>query len=176
MTGWTGWLALGVLGLSACDRAPVRPSAAALPLQVAAAVNALAGQCSAVGGRPRADAAVRRGDFNSDGREDFVLYAGWMVCEGAVSVFGDRERNVAVFAGNVTGGSSGAFTQSVFDVMIEEKEGRHQLWFTVSGADCGKAPAATFSEESFCDRAIVWNAATNQFNYEPLSAGRIRQQ
>jgi len=147
-----------------------------LPLQVAIAVNALAAQCREAGGKPLADRAVRRGDFNSDGREDFVLYAGWMDCENAVGVFGDREKEVAVFVGDVTAGSSAAFTHSVFDVKIEEKPGRHQLWVTVSGEDCGKAPAATFSEESFCDRAIVWNAAAGKFNIEPISAGSSLRQ
>lgn len=176
VSGWIGWLSLGALGLSACDRPPVRPSAAALPSQVAVAVDALASQCRAAGGRPLADRAVSRGDFNSDGREDFVVYAGWMDCENAVGVFGDREKGIAVFAGEGAVGSSEAFTHSVFDVKIEEKRGKNQLWVTVSGVDCGKVPAATFSQESFCDRAIVWDAAAGQFNIEPIGAGRSLHQ
>lgn len=163
---------LCVLGAAACDHSAPVPAANALPSPVSAAVAELAAQCSAVNGKPQADATVRRGDFNADGYDDFVLFPGWMVCENAVSVFGDREKDVTVFIGNDTGSVSTAFGDSVYEVRLEDEGKRSQIWLTVAGTQCGNPPAATFSEESFCDRALVWNKATAQLDYAPLSAAR----
>jgi hypothetical protein len=45
----------------------------------------------------------------------------------------------------------------------------------VSGAQCGKPPAPDFARENFCDRALVWNAATKKFDYAPVSTVRMIQ-
>lgn len=163
---------LCVLGAAACEHSSPPPVANALPSPVSAAVATLAAQCSSANGNPQADAAVRRGDFNADGYNDFVLFSGWMVCENAASVFGDREKDVTVFIGNDAGGVSAAFHESVYEVKLEGDGKNGQVWLTVAGEQCGKPPAATFSEESFCDRALVWSKATARFDYAPLSATR----
>ena len=162
-----------LLGAVACSRSAVRSSPDSLPQSVSDAVAALAAQCRAVDGIPHTDDTVRRGDFNKDGRDDFVLYAGWMACGNAASAFGDREKDVTVFTGDASGGASWAFGDSVYDVAIEDADGKLQLWFTVSAGQCGQPPAATFSEESFCDRALLWSASTSRFDYEPVSAARM---
>lgn len=163
---------LFVLGAAACDQSTRSPAANTPPSLVAAAVAALAAQCSAVDGTPQADTAVRRGDFNADSHEDFVLYAGWLVCENAASVVGDREKEVTVFIGNDAGSASVAFHDSVYEVTLEGERKNGQVWLAVAGERCGNPRAATFSEESFCDRALVWNKATARFDYAPLSEAR----
>lgn len=70
-----------------------------------------------------------------------MLYTGWVVCEGAYSVYGDRQKGLWVFAG----------------------EG------------CGKKPAASFSQEAFCERPIAWNAAKKKFEYAPVPTVRMIQ-
>ena len=164
---------IALLGAVACSRSADRSSLDSLPQSVSDAVAALAAQCRAVDGIPQTDDTVRRGDFTKDGRDDFVLYAGWMACVNAASVFGDREKDVTVFTGDASGGASWAFGDSVYDVAIEDADGKLQLWFTVSAGQCGQPPAATFSEESFCDRALLWSASTSRFDYEPVSAARM---
>lgn len=167
---------LYVLGAAACDYYTRSPEANTPPSPVAAAVAALAARCSAVDGTPQADAAVRRGDFNADSHDDFLLYAGWMVCENAASVFGDREKEVTVFIGNDAGGASAAFHDSVYEVVLEGEGKNGQVWLTVAGEQCGNPHAATFSEESFCDRALVWSKATARFDYAPLGTTRSLKQ
>jgi hypothetical protein len=44
---------------------------------------------------------------------------------------------------------------------------------TVSGEQCGKPPAKDFASENFCDRAVVWNAATKKFDFGPVSSVRM---
>ena len=123
---------IALLGAVACSRSADRSSLDSLPQSVSDAVAALAAQCRAVDGIPHTDDTVRCGDFTKDGRDDFVLYAGWMACGNAASVFGDREKDVTVFTGDASGGASWAFGDSVYDVAIEDADGKLQLWFTVS--------------------------------------------
>lgn len=162
-------LSFAVLAAAACGR----PSSDALPPPVATAVAALADECSRVDGIPHTDGAVKRADFTGDGREDFVLYTGWIDCENAASIYGDREKGVAVYAGDGAGAAAAAFDDSVYDVTIEDNAGARQLWLTVAAQRCGRPQAASFSEESFCDRAIVWDAAAGRFDYAPVSTVRM---
>jgi hypothetical protein len=60
----------------------------------------------------------------------------------------------------------------VFDATIETTDGKPSLWLTTSGAGCGKPPAATFAEESFCDRAVVATGAA-AFEYAPVDTVRM---
>lgn len=167
---------LYALGVAACDHSAPLPVANALPSPVSAAVAALAARCSAVDGKPQVNAAVQHGDFNADGYDDFVLFSGWIACENAASIFGDREKDITVFIGNDAGGASTAFTGSVYDVTLEGEAKTSHVWVTVAGEQCGNPPAPTFFEESFCDRALVWNQATARFDYAPLSEARSLKQ
>lgn len=144
-----------------------------LPASVAAALASLAGQCSEVGGTPRTENAVRRADLNGDNREDFVLFAGWIDCENAVSIYGDRVKSLSVFPGDGQGGAGDAFGDWVFDAELEDASGSTQLWLTTMGEQCGRPPAANFASESFCNRAITWNGATQRFEYAPVSTVRM---
>lgn len=165
---------LGVLAipmLAACAES----SGADLPPTVVEAVALLAEICTASDGKPRADDTVRRVDLNGDAVDDFVVYAGWMVCENAWSVFGDREKVLRVYAGDGRGAAPEVFVGSVYDAAIETTAAGAALWLGVSAESCGRPRAETFAEETFCDRAIVWNAATRRFDYAPLETIRLIQ-
>jgi hypothetical protein len=102
-----------------------------------------------------------------------VIYLGWVDCDGAASIYGDREKGVLVFAGDGNGGALAAFNDLAFDAAIEGEGAAARLWLTTMGAMCGKEPAADFASEHFCDRAIAWDAATNSFDYAPVSTVRV---
>ncbi|MDH5274921.1 MAG: hypothetical protein OEW88_00695 [Gammaproteobacteria bacterium] len=166
------WLALTGAGLAA--DAPPRPaSPARLPASIQADLRSIADQCTEVGGKPLTGDAVKRADLNGDGREDFVLDTGSVNCNGAASVYGDREKWVGVYVGDGKGGATSAFSDSVFGAAIDTTGPAPRLWLTVSGEQCGKGPAKDFASENFCDRAIVWNAATKKFDYGPVSSVRM---
>jgi hypothetical protein len=139
------------------------------PAAVAAVLGDLTTLCSDAGGEPRAGDTVRRADLNADGLDEFVLFAGWFVCENAVGVLGDREKILVVFAGD---GASEAFSDAVFDAKLESKDNATELWVTTSAERCGRPAARRFAEETFCERSIV-PAAGTRFEYAPVTTVRI---
>jgi hypothetical protein len=166
------WLALAGVGLAA--DVPARPAVPApLPASVQADLKAIADKCAEAGGTPRTGDAVKRADLDGDGKEDFVLDTGSVNCDGAASIYGDREKWVGVYVGDGKGGASSAFIGSVYGVTIEGTGSAARLWMTVSGEQCGKPPAKDFASENFCDRAVVWNAATKKFDFGPVSSVRM---
>jgi len=160
---------LFVIPLMACAQS----SGGDLPPTVAAAVASLAEVCTAAEGKPLTDDAVRVADLNGDAVDDFVVYAGWMVCENAWSVFGDREKILMVYAGDGRGGAPEAYVDSVFDAAIETTPEGSALWLGVMAEACGRPSAETFAEETFCNRAVVWNATTRKLEYAPLGTIRL---
>jgi hypothetical protein len=149
------------------------PAAAqpALPAAAAAALKESAGLCSEAGGKPDTSQAVKTADLNGDGKPDHVLFLGWINCDGAASIYGDREKAVMVYDGGA--GTAPAFSDRVFDTKLEGSGGATRLWLTVSGAACGKPPAPDFASESFCDRPLVWNAKTRKFEYASVATVRM---
>lgn len=145
---------------------------AKLPATIAADLKSIADQCTEAGGKPRTDEAVKRADLNGDGWEDFVIDADYVRCDGAASIYGDREKWVGVYAGDGKGGATSAFTDSVYGVTIEGTGRAARLLLTVSGEQCGKKPAKDFASENFCDRPLVWNPATKTFDYASLASAR----
>ena len=160
---------VSVLAATASGQTPT----ATLPPSVAAALAELTAMCSDAGGAPRVEKAVQRADLNADGAEDFVLYAGWLDCENAWSIYGDREKALTVFAGDGHGGAAQAFSDMVFDAKIEKEGKDAQLWLGTSAEGCGRPRAATFAEETFCDRPIAWQAGAARFEYAPLDTLRL---
>lgn len=143
-----------------------------LPAAVASSLGEFTTLCREAGGEPYSDDAVRRADLDADGYADFVLFAGWLECENAWSVFGDREKTILVFAGDGSDGASEAFRDAAFDAKLEAQGDGTQLWLTTSAEQCGRPRAPTFAEESFCERAVV-SAAATRFEYAPLSTVRM---
>ena len=141
-----------------------------LPTVVAASVKSLDDTCRAVGGTPRTG-----DDLNAAGKEDLVVDVGSANCDGAASIYGDREKGVAVYVGDGMCNATETFSDAVYGVTIEGEGAAAKLWLTVSAQRCGKKPAVDFATESFCDRALVWNAQTKQFDYAPVSTVRMLQ-
>jgi hypothetical protein len=160
-------------GLLSC--AAAHAQSAKLPAVVATDLKALAAECTEVGGKAVTTEAVKRVDLNGDGDEDYVLYVGWINCDGAASIYGDREMGVTVYVGDGKGGATSAFNDSVYGATVEGTGPAAKLWLTVSGQQCGKKPAANFASENFCSRSIVWNAKTGKFDYAPVSTVRMIQ-
>jgi len=178
----TGFVAAAcaVLLLAACGKAPPDPPAASatgeppvaeLPAVVATALAEIAAECTAVGGKPDTQDAVRRVDLNADSREDYVLYTGWVMCEGAVSVYGDRAKRIAVFTGDGQGGAAESFADWTYDAQVEGDP--TMLWLVVAGGNCGRPPAPDFASEAFCQRAVTWNAAAGSFGFAPVDTVRM---
>jgi hypothetical protein len=160
---------VGLLGATASGETP----GATWPPSVATALAELMDQCTGADGTPNTENAVQRADLNADGTEDFVLYAGWIVCENAWSIYGDREKVLTVFAGDGDGGATQAFSDMVFDAKIERQGNDAQLWLGISAEGCGRPRAETFAEETFCDRPIEWRTGAARFDYAPLDSVRL---
>jgi hypothetical protein len=149
--------------------------AAELPAAVAKDLSSVADLCREVGGKPLTAKAVKTTDLNGDGKDDFVLDIGAVGCEGAASIYGDREKGVTVYAGDGKGGAVVAFRDAVYGVKVEGSGAAAKLWLTVAGAQCGKPPAPDFASESFCERALVWDAKARKFEYAPVSTVKMIQ-
>jgi hypothetical protein len=144
-----------------------------LPKAVQTALDQVAAVCSEVEGKPITKDAIKRADLNADGREDYVLDVGAVVCDGAASIYGDREKALAVLVGDGKGGATEAFSDSAFGTRIEREGARAKLWLAVMGAQCGKKPAKDFASETFCERPLVWDPAKRKFDYAPVSSAKI---
>lgn len=147
----------------------------ALPKHVARDLKDTATMCSAVGGKPNTDKAVRRVDLNNDGKEDFILDVGQIECDGNASIYGDREKAVTVYVSDGAGGDAVAFTHPVFGVKVEGSEASARIWVTVMARECGKKPAKDFASESFCERPLNWNAKEKKFSWAPVREARMIQ-
>jgi hypothetical protein len=142
-----------------------------LPAAVAKDLKSVADVCTEAGGKAKTADAVKRVDLNGDGKEDFVIDVGSVNCDGAASIYGDREKGVLVYVGDGAGGATQAFNDSAYGTKIEGGK----LWLSVAGQQCGKKPAKTFAEENFCERPIAWNAKAKKFDYAPVSTVKMIQ-
>ena len=128
-----------------------------------------------VGGKADISRAVTVVDLTGDGKDDFVFQVGGIVCPGAASLYGDREKGITVYVGDGAGGAAKAFNDAVFDVKVERTGATGTLWLTVSGKQCGKPPAADFAHENFCERPLVWNPTKKTLEYAPVAKARMIQ-
>ena len=147
-----------------------------LPAVVATDLKAIAEECTGVGGKAMTSDAVRRADLNGDGHDDYVLFVGWIICDGAASIYGDRAKMVQVYAGDAQGGAAAStFAEMAYDVRLDGAGSAAKAWLTVSGMQCGKKPAANFASEAFCERPVAWNGKTRKFEFAPVSTVRMIQ-
>jgi hypothetical protein len=144
-----------------------------MPAAVTTQLDSIVAECVAAGGKALTSNAVVRADLNADGLQDYVVYTGAINCEGAPSIYGDREKDVSVFIGDSTGSAENAFGDAAFGIRIEGEGVAARLWLTVAGPGCGKAAAPDFASEKFCDRALLWNAETRMLDYAPVSEVRM---
>jgi hypothetical protein len=164
---------VALIGLSlACCASPARAEDPALPAPVAAALAELAKACSDAGGKPLTAAAVTRTDLTGDGRADFVLDVGSIQCQGAGGIYGERDKPVQVFLDDGAGSAALAYSGSAHAVKLEGKGPAPRIWLTLTGEGCGKKKARFFSDESYCDRPLVWNETSKKIELAPLTSAK----
>lgn len=146
-----------------------------LPATVSSDLAAIAAECTGVGGKAQTSDSIKRADLNGDGKEDYVLDVGSIVCDGAASIYGDRQKAVTVYVGDGAGGARNAFSAWVYGARLEGTGTTTRLWLTVSGQECGRKAAADFASESFCDRYVQWSAKTQKFDFAPVSTVKMIQ-
>lgn len=161
---------LALISTHAVYAAPPR-----LPGTVLADLRAAAAECTDAGGVAQTGNAVKRADLNADGKEDYVLDVGSIQCEGAASIYGDRDKSVTVYVGDGAGGARNAFREWAYEVRLEGAGAATKLWLTVMGSNCGKKLAKDFASETFCDRPVVWNPKAQNFEFAPVSSVRLIQ-
>ena len=165
---------VSVLGLMAFCSVAVA-EATKLPASVTGDLTEIAGECTGVGGKALTNDAVKRADLNADGKEDYVLDVGSIQCEGAASAYGDRAKPVLVYVGDGSGGAKKAFDAATYGIRIETSGPTNTLWLTVSGQLCGQKTSPDFANERWCERPIAWTAATQKFDFAPLSKVKMLQ-
>jgi hypothetical protein len=94
-------------------------------------------------------------------------------CDGAASIYGDRDKMVNVYVGDGANGAVKAFSDMSYGVRVENTGANTKLWLTLMGEQCGKKPARDFASEHFCDRALRWNPATKKFDFAPVSTVKM---
>jgi hypothetical protein len=146
-----------------------------LPGAVLEDLKATAAECTDAGGVAQTGNAVKRADLNADGKEDYILDVGSIQCEGAAGIYGDRDKGVTVYVGDGAGGARNAFREWAYEAKLEGTGAATKLWLTVMGTNCGRKPAKDFASETFCDRPVVWNAKSQNFEFAPVSAVRLIQ-
>ena len=145
----------------------------AIPAAVAARLEEIGAICREVDGKPMLEQVLTRTDLNSDGQLDFVVDVGKAGCDGAASIYGDREKEVVVYVGDGTGDATEAFRGMAYGATLEDTAKSPRLWLTVAGRDCGKPSAPDFASESFCERPLAWSAVKRAFDSPPLSAVKM---
>jgi hypothetical protein len=161
---------LALIGAHAVLAAPPR-----LPGTVLQDLKATAAECTDAGGVAQTANAVKRADLNADGKEDYILDVGSIQCDGAASIYGDRDKSITVYVGDGAGGARSAFKEWAYEAKLEGTGAATKLWLTVMGTNCGKKPAKDFASETFCDRPVVWNAKAQNFEFAPVSTVRLIQ-
>lgn len=151
---------------------PARAAGPALPAPVAGALAELEKTCTEAGGRPSTTVAVKTTDLDGDGRADFILDASSISCQGAAAAFGDRDKPVQVFLSDGAGGARLAYSDTAYSVKLEGQGPAARVWLLLAGEECGKEKARFFTEESYCDRPLVWNENTKKVELAPLSAAK----
>ncbi|MFO1207345.1 MAG: hypothetical protein U1E63_16745 [Burkholderiales bacterium] len=150
-------------------------AAPSLPGTVQADLKAMAAECTDAGGTAQTGNAVKRADLNGDGKEDYILDVGSIQCDGAASIYGDRDKSVTVYVGDGAGGARSAFNEWAYEAKLEGTGPATKLWLTVMGSNCGRKPAKDFASETFCDRPVVWNPKTQKFEFGSVSTVRLIQ-
>ena len=148
------FVAASVVAFFCCATAQAA-AAPPLPAVVAKAVKDTAAVCTEVGGKADTTNAIKRADLNGDGIEDYVLDVGSVNCDGAASVYGDREKGVLVYVGDGKGGATEAFNDMSYGMTLEGTGSAAKLWLTVSGQHAASrrrrtSPARTSATARSC--------------------------
>ena len=168
-TGIVVAISIGFVTFAASSHA-AKPT---LPAVVTADLKTVAAECVEVGGKALTDEAIKCADLNGDGKQDYVLDVGSIQCDGAASIYGDRDKVVNVYVGDGAGGAVMAFSDMSYGIRLEGSGATTKLWLTLMGEQCGKKPARDFASEHFCDRALAWNSIKKKFDFAPVSTVKM---
>lgn len=151
-----------------------------LPALVAKHVSDMAGECRESGGKPRPSPDLLHVvDLTGDGLPDYVIHNGAFICEGAASLFsGSGGSSMAVYVGTPDRQAFAAFGSGTFGVTIEPATRPGQpptLLVEVGGPLCGQRVTDNTPRSSYkyCQRPVLWNAATRKMDYAPVSKVRF---
>lgn len=150
-----------------------------LPTEVLAAIAALNGSCS---NQPFSQAnidagAIHKVDLSGEGYPDYILNDAHfpegdrLTCRHG----GHGGKGVVILASSAEGYFAKAFDQTVWDIKLKKSSNRTTAWVTVGGNDCGQTDF-TFATSILCERELVWNPKTKEFDYASLSEARFLQQ
>ncbi|OYW81968.1 MAG: hypothetical protein B7Z26_04215 [Asticcacaulis sp. 32-58-5] len=136
-------------------------------------LKSLSSMCTEVGGRFLDPAsAMRVADFNGDGRVDYGVYQGELICDGAASLYGGNAGSpLTVFVSTPAGYKEG-WGGYVYAANLDKSAAGAKLWVDVAGASCGSTAKRSFATEVFCSRGLIWVPAKAKLDFEPLARMR----
>jgi hypothetical protein len=82
---------------------------------------------------------------------------------------------VVIFFGNKDGSAKLAFEKTAFDARIEKVNSKNIVWLTVGGGYCGQKKFSK-SDAIVCERPLVWNESTKNFDFALLSETKFLKQ
>jgi hypothetical protein len=171
---WIGIVSLALLSVAEVSQA----QSPRVPSEIAAYENTLADECRQLGGTPRGWTSAgfhQQADLTGDGIQDWIFDEGGYQCDGAASIYcgsGSHGCQVKVFIGLPKGNARLAFENGAFGFSIERKGSAAVLYLGVAGPLCGQRDLRDFASAIHCDRPVLWNSATRQFEFAPLSSVR----
>jgi len=148
-----------------------------IPDAVIAEIKSLENECRLEeSSTPQSDSNydyIKRADLNGDGIDDYVIEDGYVPCEAGASFrHGNGGTGVIIFAGT-SNGAIKAFDKTVFGISIEGASSKPVAWVAVGGHYCGQKTFVSRAAAIRCDRPLIWNASSKQFNFAPLKKARF---
>lgn len=150
------------------ERVDAAPAIAGrLPHPVQAHLDDMESMCQQLGGRLKGkDRALLTADFNQDGRSDYAIAQGAVMCTAAASLFaGSGGSNVTVFVSEPSGYRE-VWSRGSYGARVEGRK----LWLGLAGPACGY-PETARSEARSCERALVWNASRRRMEFSEIMHG-----
>ncbi|WP_189485849.1 hypothetical protein [Asticcacaulis endophyticus] len=139
-------------------------------------LKSLSLMCAEVGGRFLDPAsAMRVADFNGDGRADYGVYQGELICDGAASLYGGNAGSPLTVFVSGPAGYKEAWGGYVYAANLDKSAASAKLWVDVAGANCGSTAKRSFATEVFCSRGLMWVPAKAKLDFEPLAKMRKMQ-
>jgi hypothetical protein len=158
---------------------PALAAAAPMPPEVRGHIEDMKKECRQSGGSPAepADSFLIIADLNGDGRTDWAIDEAGFNCDGATSTFkGSGGSQIYIFAGITGNRTRQAFMHGAYGMRLEGTAGHARLWLTVGGELCGQTGSFSRAEAISCERPLVWNTLTKQFEFAPLATVKLLKQ
>lgn len=116
---------------------------------------------------------MKYADLNGDGIKDYIIEDAYIPCEAGASFrHGNGGTGVIILAGT-SDDAIKAFDKTVFGISIEKDNSKSVAWVAVGGHYCGQKTFVSRAASISCDRPLVWNASSKQFDFAPLKQSRF---